>query len=145
MSFDKVDLDRLQAALHSGPHRFQSVPTRQKLRSFTVICLILNRTIGKGSRKTQAIDETCDMLRIVLLTSLGSGIFVTPGLVLRGTNSVGVSLLLWPLGGIVATAGVLVWLEFGLSTPRQEVQPGVNESVPRSGGEKNYVSRGEVS
>ena len=70
---------------------------------------------------------------------LGSGIFVNPARVLLGTKSVGLSLLLWALGGVVAIAGVLVWLEFGLSTPRQEVQPGDEKSIPRSGGEKNYV------
>ncbi|MCJ1313553.1 hypothetical protein MMC25_007232 [Agyrium rufum] len=114
MSFDQDDLDRVQDYLQEGHQRFDAIPKRQKLRSFTIICLILNRTIG-------------------------SGIFVTPSKVLKGTNSVGISLLLWPLGGFVATCGLLVWLEFGFSIPRREVQPGVERSVPRSGGEKNYL------
>ena len=69
----------------------------------------------------------------------GSGIFETPGEVLLGTNSIGISVLFWAIGGIVATCGLLVWLEFGLSIPRQIVSSGEEKSVPRSGGEKNYV------
>jgi hypothetical protein len=52
--------------------------------------------------------------------------------------------LLWTLGGLIGTCGLLVWLELGLSVPLRlvEVMPGRFEkrSVPRSGGEKNYVS-----
>jgi len=52
---------------------------------------------------------------------------------------VGATLLLWFAGGIISLAASLVWLELGLSTPRLPV-PGVGKrSVPRSGGEKNYV------
>ena len=37
--------------------------------------------------------------------------------------------------------GLLVWLEFGLSIPFRRVDGEEKErSVPRSGGEKNYVS-----
>ena len=74
----------------------------------------------------------------------GSGIFVAPIKVLNGTGSIGASLLLWMVGGIISTCGLLVWLEFGLSVPFRDVQvaPGVfqRKSVPRSGGEKNYVT-----
>ncbi|KAK5651815.1 hypothetical protein OQA88_11683 [Cercophora sp. LCS_1] len=86
-----------------------------RLGPFSVVCLVLNRTIG-------------------------SGIFVTPALVLSGTGTVGASLLLWAFGGLVATCGLLVWLELGLSLPLlptgddQQKRP-----VPRSGGEKNYL------
>ena len=48
---DQEDLDRLQEAEHN-PNKFVvSAPTdRQKLGATTVICLILNRTIGGCSR-----------------------------------------------------------------------------------------------
>ncbi|KXJ87170.1 amino acid/polyamine transporter I, partial [Microdochium bolleyi] len=81
----------------------------------TVVCLILNRTIG-------------------------SGIFVTPALVLHGMGSVGGSLLLWVFGGLISTCGLMVWLQLGLSLP---LLPTGNDkmlrAVPRSGGEKNYL------
>ncbi|KAL8816447.1 MAG: hypothetical protein Q9223_004542, partial [Gallowayella weberi] len=97
----------------------------QKLGPFTVICTILNRTIG-------------------------SGIFVTPALVLKSTASVGASLLLWSFGTVIGMSALLVWLEFGLSIPKFElpnrddsdtiIEGGTSlQCVPRNGGEKNYL------
>ncbi|KAH8707070.1 amino acid permease-domain-containing protein [Phaeosphaeriaceae sp. PMI808] len=93
----------------------------QLLGPWTLVALMLNRTIG-------------------------SGIFVSPQRVLIGTGSVGVSLILWSFGAFVSTCGVLVWLELGLSVPFREVKvtPGPHgkfekKSVPRNGGEKNYL------
>ena len=81
----------------------------------------------------------------------GSGIYVSPAIVLKTTGSVGVSLLLWALGGVVGMSALFVWLELGLSTPKfelinreeTEISRQGEESlqcVPRNGGEKNYVS-----
>ncbi|KAL8670232.1 MAG: hypothetical protein Q9168_005221 [Polycauliona sp. 1 TL-2023] len=95
----------------------------QKLGSISVMCLILNRTIG-------------------------SGIYVTPAIVLRATNSVGISLLLWTFGAVFGLCGLLIWLELGLSIPKFQPQDegaaSIDgdvplENVPRSGGEKNYL------
>ena len=84
------------------------------------------------------------------LTKQGSGIFVSPAIVLKTTGSVGVSLLLWTLGAVVGMSALCIWLELGLSVPKFEL---VNheetetsrqgeetlQCVPRNGGEKNYV------
>jgi hypothetical protein len=114
---------------HEQSRKIYAPSKRLKVRSFTVICLILNRTIGK-------IPNT--FLQIILI-KVGSGIFLTPSRALRGSGSPGISLILWALGGLVSIAAVLVWLEFGLTIPR-ELAGGRVRSVPRSGGEKNYVS-----
>lgn len=84
------------------------------------------------------------------LRTKGSGVFVTPAILLKATGSPGASLLLWTLGAVTGICSLLVWLEFGLSIPKFELQnwnkddtPAEGESlqsVPRSGGEKNYVS-----
>lgn len=114
--FDQADYDRAIDDLDESSQRIDVAPTvPQRLGPFTVVCLVLNRTIG-------------------------SGIFVAPSKVLAGTGSVGASLLLWGLGGPIATCGLLVWLELGLSVPLRLI-PGTGErkNVPRSGGEKNYV------
>src|SRR2546421_89047 len=115
MSFDDEDYARALANVHEGHGQEEFAPTsEQKLGRFTIVSLHLNRTIG-------------------------SGIFVAPTFVLRRTGSVGASLLLWTVGAIIAASGLLVWLELGLSVPRQRVRDGSKRSVPRSGGEKNYV------
>ena len=65
---------------------------------------------------------------------------MTPLIIFQGTGSLGGLLFLWALGGIFALCGLSVWLELGLSIPFRRI-PGRQEktSVPRSGGEKNYV------
>lgn len=70
---------------------------------------------------------------------IGTGIFATPRDIIVATGSVGASLILWVLGGIIALAGVHVWNELGLSLPRREDLEGTERSAPCSGGEKNYV------
>jgi hypothetical protein len=113
MPFDPEDLQGLEEYQQSRMRKEYEPSAREKIRSITVICLILNRGIG-------------------------SGIFATPSKILQGTRSVGVSLIFWGVGGILVTLGVLVWLTFGLSTPKQNIG-GQTRGVPRSGGEKNYV------
>ncbi|KAF2690577.1 amino acid transporter [Lentithecium fluviatile CBS 122367] len=111
-NFDEEDLVDLE--FDQERMRKDYAPSRrEKLRSFTVICLIFNRSIG-------------------------SGIFATPAKILQGTNSVGVNIVFWAIGGFLTLCGTLVWLEFGLSIPREYVD-GKERAVPRSGGEKNYL------
>ena len=101
-----------------------SASKTQKLGFWAVFCTVLNRAIG-------------------------SGVFVTPAILLKATGSPGASLLLWTLGAVTSICSLLVWLEFGLSIPKFEL-PNRNmddslaegeslQSVPRSGGEKNYL------
>jgi Amino acid permease len=67
---------------------------------------------------------------------LGSGIFNSPGTVMRGTQSVGVSLLFWAAGAIYAITGTYLYVELGLTIPYyKELRAG----VPRSGGTLNYL------
>lgn len=55
-----------------------------------------------------------------------------------GTNSVGASLLLWLGGTIWCLSGVHVYIEYGLNVPRYTIE-GIEQSVPRSGGDLNYL------
>ncbi|KAF7506036.1 hypothetical protein GJ744_012283 [Endocarpon pusillum] len=80
----------------------------QRLGWFTIMCLILNRSIG-------------------------TGIFATPTKIIIGTGNVGPALVMWVCGGLVALSALHVWNELGLTIPRNR-----GRSVPRSGGEKNY-------
>jgi hypothetical protein len=44
----------------------------------------------------------------------------------------------WALGAVSAIAGILVYMELGLTIPIYRIG-GIEVSVPRSGGELNYV------
>lgn len=99
-----------------GHQRLDRAPDEaRKIGRFTIVLLILNRTIG-------------------------SGIFLLPHRILAGTGCVGGALFLWIVGAILSLCGLYVWLECGLSMPLQKV-PGQAElrGVPRSGGEKNFL------
>ncbi|KAF2010134.1 hypothetical protein BU24DRAFT_357228 [Aaosphaeria arxii CBS 175.79] len=63
---------------------------------------------------------------LVISRVIGSGIFATPGAILRGVGSVGLSLSLWFAGAIIAACGLAISLEYG-------------SMLPRSGGEKVYL------
>ncbi|KAI7718635.1 hypothetical protein KC353_g3633 [Hortaea werneckii] len=96
--------------------RLEKVPEdRSKIGKWSLVALILNRTIG-------------------------SGIFLTPHRVLAGTGCVGGALFLWVLGSLISMSGLYVWLECGLSMPQRRVHGEVDpRGVPRSGGEKNFL------
>ncbi|KAL8413266.1 hypothetical protein RB594_004766 [Gaeumannomyces avenae] len=65
---------------------------------------------------------------LILNKMIGTGIFSTPSSIFAATGSVGISLMLWVIGGVLTFAGISVFMEFGLA-------------IPRSGGEKNYLER----
>ncbi|KAI1859018.1 hypothetical protein JX265_010495 [Neoarthrinium moseri] len=65
---------------------------------------------------------------LILNKMIGTGIFSTPSGIFAATGSVGVSLMLWLIGGVLTFCGLSVFLEFGLA-------------IPLSGGEKNYLER----
>ena len=58
---------------------------------------------------------------------------------MRGTHSVGITLLFWLCGAIYTFAGTHLHIEYGLTTPRYEFE-GVEQGIPRSGGALIYVS-----
>ncbi|KAF4972145.1 hypothetical protein FSARC_1220 [Fusarium sarcochroum] len=84
-----------------------------KLGYFDVMCLVMNRMIG-------------------------TGIFNSPQRVMEGTRSTGASLFLWFAGMVYCLSGVHVYIEYGLNVPRYTIN-GIEQSVPRSGGDLNYL------
>ena len=75
----------------------------------------LGRTIGWKSAYILVISRV-----------IGSGIFATPGVIVKDVGSVGLALWLWVLGAIIAACGLAVALEYGCM-------------LPRSGGQKVYL------
>ncbi|PVH96920.1 hypothetical protein DM02DRAFT_598370 [Periconia macrospinosa] len=63
---------------------------------------------------------------LVISRVIGSGIFATPGVIVKSVGSVGLSLTLWVVGAIIAACGLAISLEYG-------------SMLPRSGGEKVYL------
>jgi hypothetical protein len=103
---------------------------RFRLGTWTVIGLVVNRVIGW---------RTGHLLSLFLLIISGTGIFNSPSTVIKGTGSVGVSLLFWFAGAIFTIAGAYMIIEFGLTIPRYFLD-GAEQGIPRSGGTLNYVS-----
>ncbi|HEY2121289.1 MAG TPA: amino acid permease [Candidatus Acidoferrum sp.] len=59
-----------------------------------------------------------DLLYLFVGSVIGSGIFVTPGLILRQLGgSVGYSLLVWLVGGILSLLGALTYAELAAANP----------------------------
>ncbi|TAQ86196.1 hypothetical protein B7494_g5486 [Chlorociboria aeruginascens] len=63
---------------------------------------------------------------LVISRVIGSGIFATPGSIVKTTGSIGLAMLLWIAGSFIAWCGMVVGLEYGCM-------------LPRSGGEKVYL------
>jgi basic amino acid/polyamine antiporter, APA family len=59
-----------------------------------------------------------DLLYIVIGTVIGSGIFLTPGAVVRAAGSGGMALVAWTVGGILSLLGALTFAELGASRPQ---------------------------
>jgi basic amino acid/polyamine antiporter, APA family len=59
-----------------------------------------------------------DLLFLFIGSVIGSGIFLTPGLILRQLNgSVGFSLLVWVFGGVLSLLGALTYAELAATNP----------------------------
>lgn len=80
------------------------------------------------------LDVTC----LIINRMIGTGIFMGPTRVMNGTKSAGMTLLFWFFGMFYTLAGGHVYVEYGLNVPRYVIN-GVEQSVPRSGGDLNYL------
>jgi APA family basic amino acid/polyamine antiporter len=59
-----------------------------------------------------------DLLLLFVGSVIGSGIFLTPGIILRQMNgSVGMSLFVWVVGGVLSLLGALTYAELSASHP----------------------------
>ncbi|KAF9041462.1 APC amino acid permease [Panaeolus papilionaceus] len=99
---DGVAISRSQGDEDDQGESYDNVPKeKRQLGLFSAAFLIFNRVIG-------------------------TGIYATPSNILRASGSVGVALIMWLVGALIAACGTAVYIDLGTG-------------LPRSGGEKNYL------
>lgn len=55
---------------------------------------------------------------LIMSRVIGSGIFATPGAIVRSVGSVGIALSLWVAGALISWLGLAISLEYGCMLPR---------------------------
>lgn len=85
--------------------------------------VFVTKAEDKGYKDIGYVSATA----LIVNRIIGTGIFATPStIVLLLNGSIGLSLILWVVGSLIAMAGLYVYMEFG-------------SAIPRNGGEKNYL------
>ncbi len=73
---------------------------------------------GNDSHKLARSLRERDLLLLFVGSVIGSGIFLTPALILRQAGgSVGASLMVWTLGGLLSLLGALTYAELAAANP----------------------------
>lgn len=76
------------------------------------------RRIDSNMSKLLRTLRLWDLLLLFVGSVIGSGIFLTPGLILRQVHgSVGLSLLVWVAGGVLSLLGALTYAELAAANP----------------------------
>lgn len=70
-----------------------------------------------GANHGKALSWTSAYI-LVVSRVIGSGIFATPGSIVKSAGSIGLSLLIWLVGTILAACGMAVSMEYGCMLPR---------------------------
>ena len=81
---------------------------------------------GKSQNSLKKELTLFSSVAYVVGSIIGSGIFITPQTILCRTGSFGLSMIVWVIGGIVAMAGGLCYIELGLL-------------IRKSGGDFSYI------
>ena len=91
----------------STREQFQS--SNSFLGLFSAVFLVFNRVIGSGCVYLQASFCSTDYIH----SPISHSIYATPSLILHNAGSVGVALLMWLVGALIAGLGTMVYIELG--------------------------------
>ena len=72
-------------------------------------------SIGCNAKQLQKSLGCFDIFVYVVSTTIGAGIYVSPGLVARYTNNMGTSLIIWTISGIICLLGALCFCELAVA------------------------------
>ncbi|KAJ3519726.1 hypothetical protein NM208_g14012 [Fusarium decemcellulare] len=134
-------MDATQPAEHGG--RSRQPPNEVNPNEGSLVQKFIQMPTNKNHFVTEAPTEpfrlTCiDVMCLVINRMIGTGIFDSPKTVMLGVRSPGIAILFWLCGCAYALAGAHVYVEYGLNVPRYVID-GVEQSVPRSGGDLHYL------
>lgn len=111
-----------QQPLLQPSNRYHTIPDAQEPRSASDESQLLLPDSLPGATYTKTLNWSSAYI-LVVSRVIGSGIFATPGSIVRSAGSIGLTLLVWLAGTILSACGLAVSMEFGCM-------------LPRSGGEK---------
>lgn len=106
-----MDYSERQPLLESfGPHRhLQRIPPTDPSEGYP------DGLPGESHGK--ALSWTSAYI-LVVSRVIGSGIFATPGSIVKSTGSIGLTLLVWLFGTVLSVCGLSVSMELGCIFPR---------------------------
>ncbi|KAG5643089.1 hypothetical protein DXG03_001585 [Asterophora parasitica] len=81
---------------------------------------------GEGKSEGRRQIGLVSAVFIIFNRMIGTGIFATPSTILIHSGSVGMSLIMWLVGAVIASVGMQVYITWGTASPQ-------------NGGEKNYL------
>ncbi|CAG7558842.1 unnamed protein product [Fusarium equiseti] len=110
---------------------------RSLLDQFMILPINKNRIVTEAPTEPFRLTYI-DVMSLVINRMIGTGIFDSPKTVMQGVRSPGIAILFWLCGCIYALTGTHVYIEYGLNVPRYVID-GVEQSVPRSGGDLHYL------
>lgn len=134
-------MDATQPVERSG--RSRQPPNEANPNEGSLLEQFTRMPINKNHFVTEAPTEPfrltyIDVMCLVINRMIGTGIFDSPKTVMLGVRSPGIAILFWLCGCAYALAGAHVYVEYGLNVPRYVID-GVEQSVPRSGGDLHYL------